>query len=354
MLLHDQLRVLQAVRDNPAVTVLWTVPAAGSPSPLDPLLVEVADRLRLEVDDEEVAARLEDLRRLAGEVADDRGQRAVALFACRSHRAASRLPEPVRDRVVVDETFATRDVVRAVHRSPEYLVLLLTEPDARLYEGRGRIHREVVTGGFPFTAATLDGIGRDRRHDPGVSRDRHLDDLTRAVDRCLSDSGHDDWPIVAVGGRERLAKYAARSRHQSRIIGTVAHGRTDRAGPGRLGDLVWPVIEDWLADQAETAMHEIDRAIGAKRLSAGIDEVWPLAQEGRGRLLVVEQSFEYPAYLAPDGEVLEPADDPAAPGVLDDAVDEVIEHVLVHDGRVTFVPDGALADRGRVALTLRY
>lgn len=278
MLLHDQLHALQAVRDDPAVTVLWTLPPAGAPAPLDDLLDEVAERLRLEVDDDEVEQRLEDLRGLAAGVAEDRGQRAVALFASRTFRAASRLPEPVRDRVVVDETFATRDLVRAVHRTPEYLVLVLAEPVTRLYEGRGRILAEVTTGEFPLSTEAPEERGRHRRHDTGSERDRHLDDVARAIDRGLSRSELDGRPLVVVGGRERSAKYCARSRHQARIIGTALFGRADQPAVAQIRDVAWPVIEEWLAAQTSLALLELDRAAGSKRLAAGIGEVCPRAR----------------------------------------------------------------------------
>lgn len=356
MLLHDQLKILQSVRDDPAVTVLWTVPPNGGAAPVDLLLDEVAERLRLEVDAKEVEERLDDLRRLAAETAEERGQRSVALFASRSHRAASRLPEPVRDRVVIDETFATRDLVRALHRSPEYLVLVLAEPFTRLYEGRGRILREVDGGGFPYEVQATTHAGRERRHDPGAARDRHLDELTHDLDRvpALSGTRLGALPVFVVAGPERLAKFTSRSRLGDRIAGRVTHSLGESPSPARLSHLVWPSVEDWMAAGRQLSLAEVDQAMGARRLAAGIDEVWPLAREGRGRLVVVEEGFEYPAHLRHDGQALEHADDPTLPGVVDDAVDEVIEYVLNQKGRAAFVPDGTLADRGRVVLTLRY
>ena len=356
MLTHDQLRVLQAVHDEPAVTILWTVPADGGDQPIDGLLAEAAARLRLELTEHEVAERIARLRDLAAQVGEDRGERAVALFASRHHWAVSRLPEPVHDRVVVDETFATRDLVRALHRSPEYLVLALAEPVTRLYEGRGRILREVTAGGFPFTVNAPGQKGRERRHDPGAARDRHLESLTHDLDHteAMAEGGVDGKPLVVIAAAERLAKFTARTRFGTRIIGAVAHAVGDGVSSAALSGLVWPDVEAWLVGRRLDALAEVDKAAGAKRLAAGIDEVWPLAREGRGRLLVVEEGFEYPARLGGGGRVLEPVDDPTQPGVLDDAVDEAIEYVLTRKGRAAFVPDGTLADRGRIALTLRY
>jgi len=54
------------------------------------------------------------------------------------------------------------------------------------------------------------------------------------------------------------------------------------------------------------------------------------------------------------GMILSPAEDASAPGVIDDAVDEVIEEVMVKGGGVVFVDDGALEQHRRIALILRY
>ena len=53
-------------------------------------------------------------------------------------REVVRLPVPVVDRTVVDPSFATRDLVRSLHRTPRHVVLLLSEREARLLDGVGR------------------------------------------------------------------------------------------------------------------------------------------------------------------------------------------------------------------------
>ena len=52
--------------------------------------------------------------------------------------------------------------------------------------------------------------------------------------------------------------------------------------------------------------------------------------------------------------LLLPADDPNAPGVMPDAVDEAIEMVIRKGGEVVCVDNGKLAQFGRIALVLRY
>jgi hypothetical protein len=114
------------------------------------------------------------------------------------------------------------------------------------------------------------------------------------------------------------------------------------------------VVCDWLRRQERDALERLERARSARRLATGLDEVWSLALEGRIEHLVVEEHFEVPARIGADPHPLVRAADREAPDVVDDAVDELVEMVLVRGGRVTFVPDGLLDGHDHVAAALRY
>ena len=79
-----------------------------------------------------------------------------------------------------------------------------------------------------------------------------------------------------------------------------------------------------------------------------------MAGLGQGKVLVVEEGFHQPARINEWGQLDLNVDDPTAPDVMDDAVDEVIATVLDKGGQVVFVGDGELALHNRIALLLRY
>lgn len=82
-------------------------------------------------------------------------------------------------------------------------------------------------------------------------------------------------------------------------------------------------------------------------------DVWRVANEGRGSLLLVEKDYHAPATTDEAGWHLLPADEAAAPDGMDDAVDEIIETVLSKQGRVVFLENGQLETHQRIALNLR-
>ncbi len=84
-----------------------------------------------------------------------------------------------------------------------------------------------------------------------------------------------------------------------------------------------------------------------------LGEVWRLAQEGRGKLLLVEKNYHVPAVLSENGDLIL-VENVGGTEVIDDAVDEIIEVVLAKGGRVALVDEDSLNDYQKIALILRY
>jgi hypothetical protein len=143
------------------------------------------------------------------------------------------------------------------------------------------------------------------------------------------------------------------SRHADLIIATL-EGSYDRAPAHELAERIWPLAQDGFAARRQRLLEDLEEAVGAHRYAAGMGECWHLAQEGRAETLLVEEDFHYPARLDASGQHLIPAGDATAPGVLDDAVDDLIEVVLHKGGRVVFEDPGRLERYQQVAMITRY
>lgn len=347
---------IQRVHDYPAVSVLM---AAGSSTETDCLrlarLLEVAEaRLLRESTRPAVQELLDALAGLAAGVELGPGHQGLALFASRDLALVVALPFPVPDRVVIDETFATRDLVHALLRSPRYRVLVLGDHRTRFFVGLGASLNELHDRGFPFQTSSEANREEPRFGvDRSAARDNQLRRYIREVDEALRPRLHDDAPLLVAGAARRLSMFRRHSRHRDRVTDTVT-GAIDRQSVAHLAHLVGPAVARILSLRQHEALAEIDRAIGAHRCAFGIQQVWALAHEGRGALLAVEEHYTYPGRIDPATHVVVPASDIEHPEVIDDVVDEAIEIVLAKSGNVVILPDGALASRGRVTMTLRY
>lgn len=359
---RQDVRMLQQIRNYPSLTITLPTHRSAPDNRQDPirlkgLVKEAAERLLAEFDRRTVEPLLLRLEELAGGVNHHENLDGLALFVSADFARAVRLPFTLQERVVVDETFYTRDLVFALNRTPRFWLLVLSEKPTRLLEGTRDHLLEIEKSGFPMKHT---GPGGERPLPPGFGinksayRDEKHRQFFRDVDAALKTVlASDPLPLVVVGVDRYLAFFREVSDHRSAIL-TSFTGSHDSTSPHDLGKLVWPLVEAALAAEREQVFAELDRAMSERKITTAIGEIWPLAHEGRGRLLLVEEDYHYPARVDAAGKKMTPADDVTAPDVIDDAVDEVIEAVLLKQGQVVFVEPGRLADHGRIALILRY
>lgn len=356
------IELLQAVRGYPAVSILVPTHRTHTEMRQDQLRVknlvnEATNRLLAEFPRREVEALLSRLDALVNEIDFYHLLDGLALFVNRDFAREFVLPFSVQERVVIDESFATRDLVFAFNRSPRYWALVLSEKPTRLYEGSRDTLVEITNDAFPMTH-TGPGGTEPLPGGFGVRKSAYRDEahrqFFRKVDAAFTQAAAaDPLPLVVVGVDRYLAFFKEVSANTKHIVGTVtgSHGKTPAH---RLAKLVWRPVQEHFAAQRAQALGEMEQAVAAHRVAFGIHQSWTLARQGRGAMLLVEQDFHFPARLAANGEQLLAAEDTNAADVMDDAVDEIIEAVLSKGGRVVFVENGALAQRERMALVLRY
>jgi hypothetical protein len=358
---HD-IHLLQQIRGYPALTITLPTHRTSPDNLQDPirvrnLVTQAANRLLAEFKRREVDPLLVRLERLANEIDYRYTLDGLALYVNRDFARAFHLPFKLKERVVVGETFATRDLVFALNRSPRYWTVVLSEKPTRLLEGSRDTLMELTEGGFPMThegpggAAPLPGGFGVRK---SAYRDERHRQFFRRVDAALKPIlAEDPLPLVVVGVDRFLAFFNEVTAHKDAILTTLT-GSHDKTAPHELAKLVWPLVEVNLHAQRQQALTDLERATGERKVASTVGEVWRFAHEGRGALLLVEEDFHYPAQVDPSGQHLSPANDPTGADVLDDAVDEIIEIVLSKQGRVVFLDNGQLAEHQRIALILRY
>ncbi|MBX3035467.1 MAG: hypothetical protein KF758_01025 [Anaerolineales bacterium] len=359
---RQDIRLLQQIKGYPCVTITLPTHRTSPENRQDPIRVknlidEAISRLLKEFSKREITPLVNQLEKLV-EVIDYRYMLdGLALFINRDFARAVQLPFTLRERVSIDENFLTRDLVFAMNRTPRYWVLALSEKPTRLFEATRDDLIEIQEGGFSITH---EGPGGEQPLPGGFGvqksayRDEYHRKFFRQIDNALKPFlASDSLPLAVVGVDRFLSFYNEVTDFKNSIWATV-QGSHDKTSPHDLGKLVWSAMKDSFAKQREQVLLDLDKAVGERKLASSIGEVWRLANEGRGQLLLVEEDFHYPARVDETGTTITPADDTSAPDVIDDAVDEIIESVLDKQGQVVFVENGQLDKHQRIALILRY
>ena len=353
------LEALREPRGYPAVSVLVPLQRHRPGNPEDPVrlrhLAQIArKRLEDELGDRDRAAVVAHLEEGMGAVDLRHPSDGVAIFATSTETLVLALPFTVPERVVINDAFETRDVARGLARLPRYRMVVLGEKPTRLLETDGGELLEVRADDFPMYVEGARGEALESGgYAPHSSRsETQHEQFFRRIDRALgTHTTADPLPLIVAGTDRDLAYFEQVTTHAAWIIGHIA-GNHELTTPEQLAHLARPIVDEHLAARRAAATAELAEAIGMGRAIVGIKPVWQHAVEGRGRVLLVEEDFEYPARVV-DGR-LEPATAPDAPEVLDDAVDALIDIVTETGGEVLFLERDALGVHGPVAMLLRY
>jgi hypothetical protein len=359
---QHEIQLIQQIKGFPAVTITLPTQRTSPENQQDVIRVknlvkQAVDRLLGEFTKREVEPLILRLDNLAKSIDYSRTLDGLALFVNSDFARMVYLPFALKERVVMDDSFYTRDLIFAMNRTPRYWVLALSEKPTRLYEGTKDILIELEEGGFPLVHT---GPGGEQSLPGGFGvkksayRDEYHRKFFRQVDEALKPLlVKDPLPLAVIGVDRFLAFFDEVTSHKNAIIATLA-GSHDKTSAYELGQLIWPVVKAKITEERQQVLGTLEKAIGEKKYTANLDEIWHAAKEGRARILLVEEDFHYPARFDSKTKHLIPVDDPTAADVMDDAVDEIIEMVLKNQGQVVFLDNGQLAEHQHIALILRY
>jgi Bacterial archaeo-eukaryotic release factor family 3 len=268
------------------------------------------------------------------------------------------VPRTVPSRVVLSDTFLTRNLVAAKAQARPFWVLAVAADRATLWSGSGETLHAHERDGFP---ATPEPVEWDVQHQertggrPSTLRDEETLRFLRTVDASLA-------AVLAADPRPLLLVGLAPVRALLQELGTAAREPAATVDKGGLVDGPAPVLLKETAEAraglanstADLARRKLDEARSHKAFAAGLDEVWEATRSARSALIAIEDHYQLTVRVA-DGHI-EPADDQdlTQPEVHEDIVDELAETALDTGAEVVFVPDGTLSDQGRIAAVLRY
>lgn len=114
------------------------------------LVAEAQERLLAGFSKREIEPLLTQLDELVESIDFRYSLDGLVLFVNRDFSRAFFLPFSLKERVVVDETFYTRDLIYAMNRTPRYWGLVISEQPPRLFEGSHETLIEVKEDGFPL------------------------------------------------------------------------------------------------------------------------------------------------------------------------------------------------------------
>ncbi|MFF0833306.1 MULTISPECIES: chemotaxis protein [unclassified Streptomyces] len=355
------LAELRRPRPYPAVSVLTPTHRREPENGQDPVRLRnvVAEaKKRLESDPSvtrerraEVVAQLD---RALAEVDLAHAEDGLVIFAAPGEHQVWSLSRTVPERVVLSDTFLTRNLVSAQVAERPFWVMSVSADRVTLWSGGEDRVVEDRAGGFPLIRRqeNFDAEREMRRGDlPSTFTDEGTRQFLREADAAMATMLRDEPRRLYITGEDAALSLLDEIGGVAKCAVHVPHGGLTHAGPEAVWQALQPVLreEDWKG--ADLVVGELVAARGRRAFAAGVDELWQNAREGRVRLLAVEENYR--TIVRDDGDHLVPAE-PGDLDARDDIVDEIVEQCLETGADVRFVPDGTLGDAGGIAGVLRY
>ncbi|MEU7133682.1 hypothetical protein [Streptomyces sp. NPDC046261] len=372
------LRDLRRPRDYPAVSLLLPTTRRSPYSGEDPVRLRntVAEAKRRLAEDPKVtrAARMDVEKRLdaaAAEVDLTHSSDGLLILAAPGEHQVWYLPRSVPQRVVVADTFLTRNLVAARLLGEPYWALVLSESETRLWDGAGDTLEAVTDDAFPvlpelpdhqdaLPGRNFDKVGNHsmtEREEAHVERERqYMRKVAGALMPVLERSRR---PLYVVGLREQIALFEKVFPARDVIAARVENGGAVGKSAHDLLTLLHPAFDERRSSRRGEVLRRLDDARGSRRFTSGLDEIWQTVRQGRVALLAVEDHYQVTARVDGNGghpvKVESPTEPLAAdPAIREDVVDEIVETALNSGADIEFVPDDTLAGEDRLAAVLRY
>ncbi len=354
------LRKLKDLKSDLCLTISLNTHRTAPDNLADPIalkqLIQQAESRLFEEnygEKKELQSLIERLKTLADTVDHQHNLEALVLFVNEDIAEYARLPIAVQNSVVIDQSFATRDLVRALHAQTGYYVLVLSQKEVRLIEAfNDKVVREFGKP-FPIINDTLySTLKADVANAPKQTN------LTREffnrVDKQLLESTADNpLPVLICAEESTLFEYHKVADKPERIIGQLIQSRLDLKAHHLVVD-AWPIVSKYLQDRSAERLTELKTAIGAGKCLFDLNEIWSAIGQSRGQTLFVKSDFFQPAIIKDDKITPVDSEQHNQPDVIDDVLDEMMEEIFRFGGDVVFVEDDSLEEYGQVALITRY
>tara|TARA_R110002072_G_scaffold2867_3_gene22328 strand:- start:936 stop:2012 length:1077 start_codon:yes stop_codon:yes gene_type:complete len=267
----------------------------------------------------------------------------------------TRLAINVTDRVVIDDTFATRDLVRAEHEQEAYYTLVLSRNNARLIEGMNDKAVVEVKGNFPYQNETLYNTDKLERNTAG-SDEKLIEEFFNRIDKEVQTAiKNHPLPVMIITDERNYTHYMKVADRKEMYMGYLNKNRgNENAKIHHIIDDVWPAVREINRKRNAERVEELGRAVGSGNFLSDINEIWKAIREGRGQTLFVKKGYFQPGLIAGDEIMLVDKFERNQKGICDDVVDEMIEHNLSFGGDTVFLSGDELKKFQNVALITRY
>lgn len=351
------LKKIKNITSEACVTIILNTHRTKPDNIQDPInlknLVKNAEN-RLLADFEKRFAQpiIDRLNKLADSIDHQFNLESLILFVNEEIAEYTRLPINVVDRVVVDNTFATRDLVRAMNQEANYYVLILNRQEVRLLEAQNDKFVQELKGEFPME----NDVYTTDRHKSSMAKgqDNMIEEFFNRVDKAmLSATSERPLPVLLAAETRNFDHYVKIADKKDLILGHINKDGSEVKAHQIVAD-AWEEVKSITKTKQTERISELKKAVSEGKFLSDFNDIWTAISEGKGRTIFVKKGYFQPALISGNEILLVDKIERDQKGVCDDVIDEMIEKNLAFGGDTVFVEGDELADFQGLGLVTRY
>lgn len=359
MTIREKITKLASEKSEPCVTITLNTHRIHPENAKDAILLknllkEAENRVIEGYGKRPAAKLLERIAKVGGEVDVRFNLESLHIFLSNDTQEIIRIAWPTHeDRVHIADTFDIRTLIKSYNRTQEYLIMVLSQTEVRLYQAMNDANTgEVKNEDFPFTESPFYLANGAER-----SNAKLIDDLNREffnrVDKAVVKVAQETGLNVAVVCIEDNYSYLMEIADRPDIY--LGHIPIDynNTKPHQLAEQAWICIKELQRKRRTDAINEMKEAISQSLVITDLQDIYQAAIDGRGDLLIVHEDFTQPVVMI-DDRTFKTVTDPNEPDVIDDITSTIAWEVMSKGGRVFFTEQDEIKQLGDIVLKTRY
>jgi len=354
-----RLRELKDVFSESCVSIILNTHRTKPDNRKDPLLLknlikEASERLFSDRNKRDAQLIVQRLLDLESRIDHSYNLESLILYVNEDIAEYVRLPIPVADRVVVDNTFATRDLVRALHIETNYYVLALSQQKVRLIEAfNDRVVSETDKP-FPIENTQFYSTSKVKQSNASLQTNLVAEFFNRVDKEVNKVRKENPLPVLICTEQGNYHEYLKIADVKHSIYDTFLNkNRLDEKADAIVRE-AWHIVKEYTIAQNNARKAELKKAVGSGKFMSDVNDIWRAIFEGRIQTLFIEQGLFQPAILKANTITFVSDDERSKTDVVDDIYDEMIEANMDFGGDVVFLPKGELKDFSGFGAITRY
>ena len=357
--MNTTLKRLKDTISESCVTIILNTHRTSPDNKKDPLtlknLIKDAE-IRLFADESKKNAQqlVQRLLDVEAQIDHSHNLESLILFVNEDIAEYMRLPISVEDRVIIDNTFATRDLIRSLHHNTNYYVLVLSKQKTRLIEAfNDKVIAEI---GKPFPFENNQFYSSNVAEQSNAARQTSLfAEYFNRVDKEVNKIRKEKpLPVLICSDEANYNEYLKVADQKQSIFDTYLNQNRVEVKAHHIVDEAWKIVQKYTIDKNHARKEELLKALGSGKFLSDVNDIWKAISQGKVQTLFIEESLFQPGHMEADKITLVSDEERNRKGVVDDIYDEMIEANMSFGGDVVFLPKGELTKFDGFGAITRY